>query len=49
MLLGIHILSGILRKPKTEIISMREGKRMEEEIKVNKKLRQCKNPGSYPA
>ena len=36
MLLGIHILSGILRKPKTEIISMREGKRMEEEIKVNK-------------
>lgn len=36
MLLGIHILSGILRKPKTEIISMREGKRMEEEIKDNK-------------
>ena len=36
MLLGIHILSGILRKPKTEIISMREGKRMEEEMKVNK-------------
>ena len=32
MLLGIHILSGILRKPKTEIISMRVGKRMEEEI-----------------